>query len=219
MPEYLYRNDNNDERQWGGKKTWRLVYKISAKLRRLSCVSIDDSHWLSYTTRLQWIYSKGSQKQLSTSTIRSWVRIHERNWKIVTTRVVNLAKYGHDFTACFITRILIRCYCIFFLNEISTGRRMNQLSNDTYLSRVMEKKLYYNIIPNRAEFQSCARNLVNSVLDFANPVFTPISDLKNSVVSHKKSTSSNIFCVNDFFHVLRAAENHSSTVAWPSYEW
>ena len=113
-----------------------LQISTRAKLTRTSRVSIDDSHWPSYTTWLELIYSKRAQKPLSTSTIRSWDRIHERKCKFVTTRVVNLAKYGHDFTTCFITRILIRCYYILYLNKISTGRRMNQLSNDTSLSRV-----------------------------------------------------------------------------------
>ena len=51
MPEYLYRNYNNDERLRGGKKHGILFTRSnSAKLRRTSGVSIDDSHWPSYTT-------------------------------------------------------------------------------------------------------------------------------------------------------------------------
>ena len=76
----------------GKKNMASCLQAISAKLRSTSRVSIDDSHWPSYTTR---------------------------KCKFVTTRVVNLAKYGHDFTMCFITRILIRCYCISFLNKLA----------------------------------------------------------------------------------------------------
>ena len=47
------------------------------KLRTTSRVSIDDCHWLSYTTRMRSIYANRPQKHLSTRTIRSWVRIHE----------------------------------------------------------------------------------------------------------------------------------------------
>ena len=101
MLEYLYRNDNNNERQQAEKNITsclqgskpetnitRFYRRFSlAQLHHVTAVNLFRGHKL--FSFFSW------QKQLSTSSIRSRVRSHEKKCKFVTTCILNLAKYGH----------------------------------------------------------------------------------------------------------------------------